>query len=515
MSKNVRGDRSNIAQKKKNDLASEPNQAGLIAITSKFALLNKLITRDLNQNPQNPVFRLFSKDDITKFLTNPYQYEKQLRYAVVYLYGASPHFRRLIQYFTSLSDLSYVVSPLSSVNPKTANPNTIERNYRRVLNMLSSMNIRTQFPKILTVCLREDTFYGTIWITKDSITIQQLPSEYCQISSIEGNVMNVTFNFSYFNTREKLLAYYPKEFSVKYEMYKKNVMSPWIELDSPTSFAIKTNADILDYAIPPFAGILREVYDIEDYKQLRLTKEEIENYALLAMKIPMDDEGKWLLDLDKAEKFWRNLDAVMPDMVGSILTPMDINKISFEKSNTGDVDTVSDAEQNLFTAAGVSSLLFNNPKASANALLLSIKADQAMTYGIVKSIEDMVNRLIQSQIYGKYFRVTFLDVSPFNRKEMGDAYLKAAGFGLPTVSMYAASQGLGQAELDTMSFLEGKVLRLHELFQPLQNSAQLSSESQAAQTDPSQNEEGGAPQKDVGELTDSGEQSREDGDDWG
>lgn len=138
-----------------------------------------------------------------------------------------------------------------------------------------------------------------------------------------------------------------------------------------------------------------------------------------------------------------------------------------------------------------------------------------MTYGIVKSIEDMVNRLIQSQIYGKYFRVTFLDVSPFNRKEMGDAYLKAAGFGLPTVSMYAASQGLGQAELDTMSFLEGKVLRLHELFQPLQNSAQLSSESQAAQTDPSQNEEGGAPQKDVGELTDSGEQSREDGDDWG
>ncbi len=79
----------------------------------------------------------------------------------------------------------------------------------------------------------------------------------------------------------------------------------------------------------------------------------------------------------------------------------------------------------MFTAAGVSSLLFNNDKASANALLLSIKADQAITFGIVKSIEDMVNRFIQSQSYGKNFKVTFLDCSPFNRKELGDMYLKS------------------------------------------------------------------------------------------
>lgn len=362
MSKSIRGEKK-IAQEE-NGLARAEQQAGLIAISNRFALINKLITRDLNRNITNPVFRLFSKDDITKFLTNPYRYEQQLRAAVVYLYGASPHFRRLIQYFTSLSDLSYVVSPTSAVNPKVANEKTIERNYRRVLHLLSSMSIRTQFPKILTVCLREDTFYGTLWITSDSITVQQLPSEYCQISSIEDNVLNVTFNFGYFNgTRNVLLNYYPEEFRRKYERYQKDVTNPWIELDSPTSFAIKCNNDILDYAIPPFAGILREVYDIEDYKQLRMTKEEIENYALLAMKIPMDKDGKWLLDFNKAKDFWQNLDAVMPDMVGSVLTPMDIDKISFEKSNTGDVDTVSDAEQNLFTAAGVSSLLFNNEKA--------------------------------------------------------------------------------------------------------------------------------------------------------
>lgn len=479
---------------------------GFIGISSKFAILNRLITRDLNNNTNRPTFSLFTKDNITTYLSNPYTYEKQLRKAVVYIYGASPHFRRLIQYFVGLSDLSYIVEPYR-IDPKKANIKTVNNNYRKVLNMLSSMSIKTQFPKILTVCLREDVFYGTAWITADNITIQQLPSDYCQISSVEGNVPNVTFDFSYFDAHGNLLDYYPKEFKTKYNVYKKNRMSRWIELDSPTSFAIKCNADIPDYAIPPFAGILREIYELEDYRQLKLTKTALENYAMLAMKLPMSDDGSWGIDLDKAKEFWRNLDAVLPEEVGSVLTPMPIDKISFERTHTGDTDTISSAEQNLFTAAGVSSLLFNNEKASANALLLSIKADQSITYGIVKSIEDAVNRIIQAQSYGKNFRVNFLDVSPFNRKEAGDAYLKAASYGLPTISAYAASQGIGQAELDCMSFLEGRVLGLQDLFRPIQSSSQMSSsdvDSNAA------TDEGGAPTKGVGEITESGEQNQED-----
>lgn len=232
---------------------------------------------------------------------------------------------------------------------------------------------------------------------------------------------------------------------------------------------------------------------------------------MLVMTLGIDDNGNWQMDLDKAKEFWRNLDSVLPEEVGSVLSPMPINKISFEKTNTGDTDTISDAEQNLFTAAGVSSQLFNNEKASSNALLLSIKADQAITFGIVKSIEDAVNRYIQAQSWGKNFKVTFLDCSPFNRKELGDGYLKACQFGIPMVSYYAASQGLNQAELDCMSFLENDVLGLSQMFRPLQSSSTMSS----ADGGLGATSEGGAPQKDIGDLTDSGEQTREDSDDWG
>lgn len=482
------------------------NLEGYIGISSKFAQLNKLITRDLNNNTNTPTFSLYSKDDIQTYLSNPYTYEKQLRKAVTYIYGASSHFRRLIQYFVGLSDLAYVVEPYK-IDPKKANTKTVNNNYRKVLNILSSMSIKTQIPKVLTVCLREDVFYGTLWVTNDSVTIQQLPSDYCSISTIEGNVPNVTFDFSYFDSNSTLLEYYPTEFQTKYRQYQANRMTRWIELDSPTSFAVKCNNDILDYALPPFAGLLRELYDIEDYKQLKEAKTALENYAMLAMKLPMEKDGTWGIDLGKAKEFWRNLDSVLPEEVGSILSPMEIDKISFEKSNTGDTDTVSEAEQHMFSAAGVSSLLFNNEKASANALLLSIKADQAITYGIVKSIQDAINRFLQAQSYGKNFKVNFLDVSPYNRKEVGDAFLKAASYGLPTISAYAASQGIGQAELDSMSFLEGSVLNLQEMFQPIQSSSQISSSdlNSTAATD-----EGGAPTKDIGEVSDSREANSED-----
>lgn len=478
---------------------------GGVRISGRFALMNRLITRDINNNTSTPTFSRYSKDDITRFLANPYRYEKQLREAVVYIYGASSHFRRLIAYFAGLSDLSYVISPYK-IDPKTANPKTVNRNYRKVLGAMAAMNVRTQFPKILTVCLREDVFYGTMWVTGDNITIQQLPSNFCTITTIEGNVPNVTFDFSYFTSREKSLDFYPAEFRRKYEIYKSDRRNKrWQELDSPTSFAVKCNSDILDYPLPPFAGILREVYDLEDYKQMKLSKTALENYALLVMMLGINEDGEWQMDFDKAKEFWLNLDSVLPEEVGSVLSPMKIEKVDFEKSNTGDTDTIAKAEQSLYTAAGVQSALFNNEKASANSLLLSIKADQAITYGIVKNIEDAVNRFLQAQSYGKNFRVTFLDISPFNRKEMAEQYLKACQYSLPFISMYAAAQGLTQGEMDCLSFLENDVLALPERFQPLRSSS-----TQSADGD----DEGGAPKKDVGELTDSGEQSREDGDDW-
>lgn len=466
-------------------------------LPERFAAINRLILKDLNGRITGSSRRISSKDEVNKYLANPDKNIKQLRDAVNEVYNSSSHFRRLIQYFANLNDLAYVVSPYR-IEVAKANKRLINKNYKRTLDMLSTMDIKNQFRKILTVCLREDIFYGTMWVTKDNITIQQLPSDYCDVSVVEGNVLNVTFNFSYFDLNPTYLPNYPQEFREKYEIYKATRGGKWIELDSPTSFAIKCNTDILAYPIPPFAGILREVYDIEDYKKLKFAKTELENYAMLVMSLPSSDEKGWRFTLDEAVKFYHNLDEVLPDEVGSVLSPMKIEKIGFGEPGRREADTIAEAEESLFTAAGVSSLLFNNEKASSNALLLSVKADQAITYGIVCSIEQMVNRYLWSLPFGKNFKVTFLDTSSFNRKEVGDAYLKACQYGFPMVSYYCASQGLMQADMDCLNFLEDDILGVKGRFIPVQSSNTQSSKGDS-----------GRPQSDIGDLSESGEQSRE------
>ena len=106
----------------------------------KYAKLNKLILKDLNNNPKSPTFNRYTKEEIMSYLENPYRYETNLRDAVVYMYGASSHFRRLIQYFVGLTDFAYVISPYK-IDTTTAKPETIRKHYLRTLNFMNSMYI--------------------------------------------------------------------------------------------------------------------------------------------------------------------------------------------------------------------------------------------------------------------------------------------------------------------------------------------------------------------------------------
>lgn len=470
-----------------------------------FANLNHVVYRDLNGTTRAPTFAKYSREEIITYLSNPYRYKTQLRNAVIYMYGASSNFRRLIQYFVGLNDFSYIVTPYRmDYDSAETKGTTYKKNYIKTLDFLSTMNIKTQGAKILTVCLREDVFYGTCHVTKDDITIQQLPSEYCDITSVEGNVFNVSFNFSYFDSRKDLLPFYPPEFERRYNDYtdsSKKDVGKWQELDSPTSFAIKVNSDVPDYPIPPFAGILPNLYDISDYQSLKMTKTELENYAILAMYLEKDPDGRWQMDFGKAEKYWRNLDGVLPDEVGSILSPMKLEKISFDRAGgTSTSDTVSDAEEHMFSSAGVSSQIFSSKNAtSSNAMLLSIKADQNITFGIVRMIEDAINRILHEQSASKNFSIRILDTSCYNRKETAEIYLNGCRSGAPFVSAYCAvAAGLNPEEMDGLCWIEQKGFDFVSKFNPLRMSSTQSG-----------SDGNGRPESNPDALTDEGERSRE------
>ena len=86
---------------------------------------------------------------------------------------------------------------------------------------------------------------------------------------------------------------------------------------------------------------------------------------------------------------------------------------------------------------------------------------------------------------------------------MADQYLKAATYGMPTISAYCAAVGLNPDDAEGLSYLENEVLGLVGRFKPLQSSNTMS-------TSPTGSEgEAGRPAGEVGEITDEGEKTQE------
>ena len=445
-----------------------------------FAGATKLIYKDLNNSTRSDTFYQYTKDQIATFIQDPSTNEQQLRAAVVNLYHASSHFRRLIKYFAGLTNWSYVVSPIN-VSEQT-DVAKLKEDYQKTVELLSGTNIRSQGAEAITVALREDSYFATAIISNDNvISLQQLDSNYCKIASSEDNVFNVSFDFSYFDTSPDDLQLYPKEFTTKYRKYQSDSQNKWIELDSPTSFAIKCNSDFPTYSVPPFVGVLREVYDLEDYKALKLSKTELENYAVLVLENEKKD-GKWTLPLTQAVEFANNLGNAVPEQVGVIATPMKVDKIDFENSGTAESDKITESEKHLWASAGVSGQVFSSESNSSRALELSIMADQALTWEIANRFSLAINRILHAQSFGANFSMVLMDVSRYNQKDMMSTLTSTTQYGFPTRSLVLAVAGVEPVYMTGLNYLETQILDFPNTFIPLRSSNTASSGTVGAPT---------------------------------
>lgn len=467
----------------------------------KYIKLNQITLRDLNSNSFNSnsasIYRKYDRETVTTWLENPENNEKNLRNASIYLYEVSSHYRRLINYFAKLSTISYIILPYK-LNPlKEKESKNFKKQYQKIANALEVMNLRHELVKILTVCFREDIYYGYIYKTTDSYYIRRLDSDYCKISKIEDGCYLYQFDFSYFDRNQEMLDSYGEEFINKYKLYKDSKAPRWQDLDPKREFCVKVNEDIL-FPMPPFIGVFYGIYDIDDYKALKKAKTEIGNYKILGMQIPLDNEGNYLIDQDTALTYYRNLSNVLPENIGAFLTPMKVSEYEFEKSGAVDDNKVNDAVQTFWDDAGVGSLLFSNAKQTSATLRLSIMADEQIVFAFMRQIERNVNRLLKMESGADKFKIQILDVTYFNQENMYKTYLSGAQASLPMATMANATMGLSQQDMIAMNYLENDVMQIFDKFTPLSTSYTQSGDD----TKPTQEERGE-------QLSDAGEVTRE------
>lgn len=469
-----------------------------------FARLSRLTLENVNKRNYYrkwcAFWRKYDKDDVMRWIAHPEANYRQLRDVSLLLYEISPQYKRLINYFSKMMLFSYTVTPFKLDRSKPIDKELLKESYYSVLNLLEKMKLRHELTRVFLTCFKEDIFYGYIYRTTDSFYIKKLHPDFCKISQIEDGCFLYAFDFMYFDTRKDELDYYGDEFKRRYELYKKNGNSSrWQILKPERQFCIKFNEDI-PYPSIPFVGVFEGIFDIQDYKGLKKVKAENDNYKVLALEIPINTEGDYLISYDDIVDYYERLVDVLPENIGAFITPTKVEDFSFENTGTNDINNVNDATKTFWNDAGVSSVIFGLDKPTAASLNAAIKADESMVFALARQCERNINRLFKHWLKHRVFQIQILDITVFNQSEMFNMYLKAAQASCPTVTMTCAAMGMTPTQMIDLCYLETEVLDLPNKFKPLSTSYTMSGD-----------DEGGAPtQEEKGEeLSDSGEQTRE------
>lgn len=450
----------------------------------QFANLAKLIKKDLNENKvANSTFnKTYKKSDVINWLANPGKYEKQLRNLSRFLFDSSSHYKRLIDYFSTMLTFDYVVDIYNQIDYEITEKlkENIQKRYINIINKLENMNMKHEFSKLTTIALIDGIVYGYEYSTESSYFIDILNPDYCAISSIEDGVYNYSFNFQYFDNHKEELDRFADEFKEKYKAYqsdKKN--KKWQELDSSKTICIKISES--EYSIPMLAGVFEEIYNLYDYKDLQMSKTEMDNYLLLVASIPYlngnDKENNFALSVDIAEKYFNLMNNSLPAQIGAILSPFKtIEPIKLNK-NEKELDTLTLAENSIYNSAGVPKLLFNSDKSSGAALNKAIAIDEATMFKILRQFERWINRKLKDENKKINFKVAFLNITEFSRKDVIDKYKDASTLGLPVKRHYCASLGLSPSDVLNSMFLENDILGITDKFIPLSSSYTQSSDN--------------------------------------
>jgi len=225
--------------------------------------------------------------------------------------------------------------------------------------------------------------------------------------------------------------------------------------------------------MPMLLALVKDILDLDAYKKLKLQKARVDNYKAIVVEIPIDKDAvdKPLLTDETLAAFAEMNKANMPEDIGLIHAPGKATAVSFQ-DNTNNANNLSDAIENIYDNAGVSSEMFNGGS-SGTAFKLSIENDAAFIYAFYRQCERYFTRFIKLRRYNKTlykFALRIHDSTVFNRFEVSDAFLKAAQNGEPFKLDYGIALGKSPSRILGAMFLENEIFSLHTEFIPLATS---------------------------------------------
>ena len=457
-------------------------------------------------------YKKFKKEDIEKMFIHPYSYEYSLRALSRYLYIISPHYRRLINYFSQILTYNYTVKA-GKVYTKKIAKSKYKNNFYDVVNFAEKMGLKNEAEKMIRIALRDGIAVGIMVYANKSQSGYFVPFEPkgIRIRSIEDGAFIPSIYLPMFSGNEKLLDEYGADIAKAYKKYKEKLKNGrsiteadmWYEFKN--GFALVADDTDPYHYLPYFGNLIIDVLRLKDAQDVQAQHDENANYKALSAKVDTDDDGVPKMPYADVKQYYDQMAGELPNGIGLLVSPWTISDHSFQESAVADRDTALSAVNNFWRSAGMpNTLMGGGTLTTASAMLLAVKPDEALSFSLLGQFEKIINREIKLMNHDYLFKVSFLYQSIFNGTEVQNNLSKGAQYGLPVKMDYAASLGLTPCETIGASYLEDEILGLSSVVwaTPL-----VSSNTQSASTGDS----GGRPtaEETGGTVGEAGEKTRD------
>lgn len=474
------------------------------------AINTQLKLTNLTKNATR-TFQTFNKDTLRNYLRNPKSNETNIRNLSLYLYRYSFAYRQLVWYCATMYDLNAIsVVPIYDIT-KNINEKKIKKNWYQTASYLQMIALDQAMLPMLITAWREDTAYGYIYDDGNTFFIHILPGQYCKVSSIEGGTLRYAFDFSYFRSHEDDLEYWDSEFKTKYNAYIRDNTLQWQELEFDREICLKVNLDDPTLNYPPFTPLFTQIINLCDLDSIMAVKNELSIYKLLVGRLETISGTKqpddFEVDIKTALKYWQKFEANLPPEVASAISPIPIEPIEFKPTDSSDTDMLSNSTKNLVKSASAANILYSDGDGTTITKLKAICDENMILSALLPQIQTWLNIYLTYKVGKDHAHVKFLKIGPYTREERKSEYLADAQYSIPAKLAVTSLDGFTPLEAYTVATFENSILQLSETWEPLQSTHTQSGNvvGDANNTPDSK----GAPTKPTDELTDEGEESRE------
>lgn len=472
------------------------------------SMIDALQLTDLSKT-ETRTYQSYSRDTLRTYLKSPKTYESQIRNLSRYLYRLCYEYKRMCWFYARMiCGDAFNIIPI--VDPREDDEEALVDNYYETMIRWQRMDFQNEIIKLLITAWREDTVYGYVYDDSDqeggTCFYHILDGDYCRISSVEEGVFRFAFDFSYFRNHKTYLDYWDSEFKQKYDAYEKDPTLRWQELEPERQICFKVNSDDPTMDYPPFASLFESIISNIDLQALKTAKDELSAYKLLVARLkPLsgtDSPDDFEVDPATALQYYNKFVAALPECVNACLSPVPIEPIEFKDLNTtDDTDMISSSLSNLFKHVG--GVILDNSKTGSTIYEAQIIADMEMAHStLVPQVNRYLNLYFKYVIGDKHAHIKYIEgVCPYTRKAKRKELLESAQNGFSRMAVGILD---GNTSLEQISLLKlEKALGLVDL---MSNPLSTSYTKSDSDTDPIN---GGAPTKDVGDLTDEGSNTRE------